>query len=78
MLPLTEFYVNARTLRHDSRCKECRRESSRLQRTKNALAEQPARHRPYPVITEVADPAQRMALIRHALNTVRERSKGKR
>lgn len=72
MLPLTEFYINARTGRYDSRCKECRRESSRRQRNKEVLGKEPPARRRRTVITETADPAQRMALIRQALKKVSE------
>ena len=74
-LPLTEFYVNARTGRHDSRCKECRRESSRRQRTKDVMDCRTTGRRRYPVITETADPVLRMALIRRALRTVEEKKR---
>lgn len=77
-LPLSAFYVSARTGRPDSRCKDCRRATSRLQRCKDACADTPDRPRTYLVITEVTDPALRLALIRRALRRVAESKARKR
>lgn len=71
-LPLTEFYVNARTGKPDSRCKACRRQASRIQRGKSALGPRTETRRSYLVLTEVEDRELRMTLIRHALRVVAE------
>lgn len=77
-LPLSEFYVAARTGRPDSRCKQCRREASHRQRCKDKHDATPGCRRTYPVITEVDDPALRMSLIRRALRRVAESKERKR
>ena len=71
-LPLSAFYINVRTGRPDSRCKDCRREASRRQRCKDMLVDIPERPRSYTVITDEPDPDIRMALIRRALRRVAE------
>ena len=69
-LPVTEFYTNKRTVRIDNYCKECRRKFSANRYRFMQFGDDPAS---YPLITATADAAQRMALIRHAREVVRNR-----
>ncbi|MCF0256716.1 MAG: hypothetical protein HUK10_10590 [Bacteroides heparinolyticus] len=74
--PLENFYVDKRTLAADSYCKACRRELSKARHRLRALTQEADRH--YPVITETADPEERMSLILKALSVVRESMMRKR
>lgn len=72
LLTTDDFYVNARTGRPDSRCKDCRREASRIQRSRNMQSEGGKKRRRRVVITSIADRDTRLELIRKALRTVAE------
>lgn len=68
-LPLEAFYIEKNTQRPDRYCKECRRAASNMRYYHVQAAEHTHR---YPVITETADRALRMALIMHAWQVVKE------
>ncbi len=67
-LPQECFYVTKAGQR-DRYCKECRRRHSAQRYTTNRRAEN-RRRRTYPVITQISDPAVRLALIKRALQAV--------
>ncbi len=72
-LPLSAFYTRSNSYTPDSYCKECRKTAGRLRRKGKACRVEAADIPPrYPVITRIEDPEVRMALILHALHTVRE------
>lgn len=66
-LPLEAFYISKSTQHVDNYCKECRKAltSDRYHNSKPVNSS-----RSYPIITQIAEPALRMSLILHALQTV--------
>lgn len=68
-LPVESFYTRGATQRPDCYCIACRKEMNRTRYRKSHLEN---RVNTRPSITDVADDAQRMALILHALSVVRE------
>ncbi len=70
-LPLSDFYVLARTRRPDSYCKACRRQASN--RSYRDGVRRDTRRVRRTVITEVTDREERLRLIRQALAEVQRR-----
>lgn len=66
-LPIEAFYISKHTQHADNYCKECRKAMTASQYQNDKTVNN---SRSYPVITQIADPEQRMALILQALQTV--------
>lgn len=67
-LPVEAFYLNKRTHKPDNYCKECRKSATNNRYRNRKVANKHA----HPIITQVADPTLRMALILHAWQSVNE------